>query len=156
MEFFNVLLIGQISAGKSAFYNTVETVFSKNVTMRADMGTLEKSLTTKFRTYKVKAKDAKNKPIRFRFCDTMGLSATSGLTPEDLGIIMDGHVASGTYLGGKEGLVPGIKGYNEEPETEDKMHCVVLIVEATRVNFMDDKIIKMFNNIREQASRRSK
>jgi len=145
LEYFNVLLIGQISAGKSSFYNTIESVFSEYVTTRADAGTVDASLTTKFRTYQVKAVDNGNKPIRFRFCDTMGLSTESGLSPEDCGKIMDGHVRDGDDL--REKLDSTSRAYKD-----DKMHCVVFLVDASRVSFMDDGMIEKFANIREQAT----
>merc|ERR1711892_57102 len=150
LKFFNVLLIGQISAGKSLFYNTVESVFSNHVTMRADAGAVEESLTTTFRKYKVKAVDNEKKPIRFRFCDTMGLSAVSGLTAEDLGTIMDGNVSDGANL---EEL--GLKGYNEDPTMADQMHCVVFIVDGSQFTFVDEQILTMFNDIRKQARKRT-
>merc|ERR1711892_635869 len=148
LEFFNVLLIGQISAGKSSFYNTIESVFSDYVTTRADAGAVEQSLTTKFRTYKVKAMDHDNKPIRFQFCDTMGLSTESGLSPEDCGKIMDGHVQDGDDL--RDELEAGPETYKN-----DKMHCVVFLGDASRMSYMDEVIIEKFRKIREQGTNRN-
>merc|ERR1711892_844175 len=153
LEFINVLLIGQISSGKSAFYNTVESVFTDYVTNKAGTGARERSLTTQFRTYKVKAKDQQKKPISFRFCDTMGLSATSGIKSPDYGKIMDGHVQDGADLRGK--LVPGVTGYNQTPVKEDKMHCVAFIVDASRFQFIDEGIIDNFTEIRDEADSRN-
>ena len=42
----NVLLVGEISAGKSSFFNSVESVFAGHVTTRANAGMVERSLTT--------------------------------------------------------------------------------------------------------------
>jgi len=153
LEYFNVLLIGQISAGKSSFYNTVESVFAKNVTRRAIVGQRDSSLTTKFRTYKVKAKDQQKKPISFRFCDTMGLSTESGLPAGDYGKIMDGFVQDGADLRGP--LVDGARGYNTTPVKGDKMHCVAFIVDASKFAFIPDQIVEKFNAIRDIADERS-
>jgi hypothetical protein len=50
-----------------------------------------------FRTYRVRAKDVNNEPIRFRFCDTMGLEGgDNGLRAVDVAKIMDGNVQDGT------------------------------------------------------------
>jgi len=152
LEFINVLLIGQISSGKSAFYNTVESVFTDYVTNTAGTGARERSLTTQFRTYKVKAKDQQKKPISFRFCDTMGLSATSGIKSADYGKIMDGHVLDGADLRGE--LVRGVKGYNQTPVEEDKMHCVAFIVDAFGFHLIDEGIVEKFIAIRDEADRR--
>ena len=42
----NVLLVGEISAGKSSFFNSMESVFAGYVTTRANAGMAERSLTT--------------------------------------------------------------------------------------------------------------
>ena len=43
----------------------------------------------------MKAKNRNNQPIRFRFCDTMGLEGNSGLKAMDVAKIIDGHVQDG-------------------------------------------------------------
>jgi len=147
LEFFNVLLIGQVSSGKSSFYNTLESVFGDYVTNRADSGIVDSSLTTKFRVYKVKSTDTENKPLAFQFCDTMGLSATSGMEPADYGKIMDGLVQDGDDLRGELGT-------DFEILKEDKMHCVVFVVDASKISFMDEEITKKMAKIREEATDR--
>ena len=42
----NVLLVGEVSAGKSSLFNSVESVFGGHVTQRANSGSIDKSLTT--------------------------------------------------------------------------------------------------------------
>lgn len=149
LDYVNVLLVGQISAGKSSFYNTVESVFGNYVTTKADVGALDKSLTTQLRYYKVKAKDENNKPIRFRFCDTMGLEAgDAGLRPKDLARIMDGHVKDGTDL--SKGISKWDSSYNPSPTKNDKMHAVAFIVDASFA-YMDEEIFKKFQELRQEA-----
>ena len=46
IDYLNVLMVGEISAGKSSFINSVESVYAGYVTTRANAGTVEKSLTT--------------------------------------------------------------------------------------------------------------
>ena len=36
--------------------------------------------------------DAKNRKIKFKFCDSMGLEGEEGLTSSDMAKIMDGYV----------------------------------------------------------------
>ena len=45
IEFINVLLVGECSAGKSSFFNSVESVFTGHVTSTSEAGTDEGSLT---------------------------------------------------------------------------------------------------------------
>ena len=46
IDYVNVLLIGEISAGKSSFFNSVESLFTGRVTTRAGVGLSDGSLTT--------------------------------------------------------------------------------------------------------------
>ena len=45
IEYINVLLVGECSAGKSSFFNSVESVFEGFVSSTAEAGTDEGSLT---------------------------------------------------------------------------------------------------------------
>ena len=47
IESINVLLVGEISSGKSSFFNTVESVFAGYATTRADTGIDVTSITKK-------------------------------------------------------------------------------------------------------------
>ena len=42
----NILLIGQIGAGKSSFFNSVNSIFRGKITSQARSGSFEHSLTT--------------------------------------------------------------------------------------------------------------
>ena len=131
IDYINVLLIGEIGrewvemevvgysvclsgAGKSSFFNSVESVFKGRVARRANAGTQQTSLTTQvklrvrlsitiiptltfsqYRQYFVSdgiALDAKNRKIKFKFCDSMGLEGEEGMTSSDMAKIMDGYV----------------------------------------------------------------
>ena len=106
IEHINVLLVGECSAGKSSFFNSVESVFEGFVSNTAEAGTDEGSLTKQvdldiryvakfppqFRTYEIDTADGDGEPIKFKYCDTMGVESTSGLSPSDFGKIMDGHI----------------------------------------------------------------
>ena len=99
IEHINVLLVGECSAGKSSFFNSVESVFEGFVSSTAEAGTDEGSLTKQvdldiryiakfppqFRTYEIDADDEDGEPIKFKYCDTMGVES-------DFGKIMDGHI----------------------------------------------------------------
>ncbi|KAK1897555.1 Interferon-induced protein 44 [Dissostichus eleginoides] len=72
-----VLLIGPVGAGKSSFFNSINSVFRGHVTSQAMAGCFTASLTRHFRTYSVKD-GRKGKPLPIIFCDTMGLEESTG------------------------------------------------------------------------------
>uniref|UniRef100_A0A3Q0T7F8 TLDc domain-containing protein n=1 Tax=Amphilophus citrinellus TaxID=61819 RepID=A0A3Q0T7F8_AMPCI len=88
-----VLLIGPVGAGKSSFFNSVNSVFRGHVTSQAISGSSTTSLTTQFRSYSVKAGRG-GKPLPIILCDTMGLeeSKGAGLDIDDLSSILKGHL----------------------------------------------------------------
>merc|ERR1711892_418354 len=153
IEEINVLLVGEISAGKSSFFNSVESVFKKRVATRANSGFAGESVTTQYRQYRVKAKDEKNHSIKFKFCDSMGLEADDvGMSAADIGKIMDGHVKERAEL--SKGIRPNMQGYNRNPTEDDKIHCVAFVVNALTVSMMEEGITKKIKDIRREANGR--
>ena len=109
IDFVNVMLVGECSAGKSSFFNSVESVYVGNVTSTAEAGVDQEGSLTKqvctlhncivivkapsqFRQYEIDSSNIDEEPIKFRYCDTMGIESTRGLTASDFGKIMDGHI----------------------------------------------------------------
>ncbi|MCI4377774.1 hypothetical protein PGIGA_G00207160 [Pangasianodon gigas] len=86
-----VLLVGAVGAGKSSFFNSVNSVFKGYVNCQANTGIAGTSLTTQFRVYSIKA-DGKFLPITL--CDTMGLEegVNAGLDIDDFTNILKGHI----------------------------------------------------------------
>uniref|UniRef100_A0A8C1Q3T4 TLDc domain-containing protein n=1 Tax=Cyprinus carpio TaxID=7962 RepID=A0A8C1Q3T4_CYPCA len=88
-----ILMIGPVGAGKSSFFNSINSIFMSRITSKAMSGSAATSLTTQFRTYPVK--DGRGgKLLPFVLCDTMGLEEQSGagLDIEDISSILQGHV----------------------------------------------------------------
>jgi len=152
IEYINILLVGEISAGKSSFFNSLNSVYAGHVTTIANSGFGEESLTTQYRQYKIKAKDKKKKPIKFKFCDTMGLEGEGGLSTDEVGKILDGNVENLAEL--KNGIHFKMTGYNKSPTENDRIHCVAFVVSAATVSAMDTLLIAKIKGIRKEANRR--
>uniref|UniRef100_A0A671SPX3 Interferon-induced protein 44-like n=1 Tax=Sinocyclocheilus anshuiensis TaxID=1608454 RepID=A0A671SPX3_9TELE len=88
-----ILMIGPVGAGKSSFFNSINSIFMGRMTSKAMSGSAGTSLTTQFRTYPVKD-GREGKPLPFVLCDTMGLEEQTGagLDIEDISSILQGHV----------------------------------------------------------------
>lgn len=85
-EINNILLLGQVGAGKSSFINTINSVFKDEISSRACIGSENNSITKKIRDHSTK------KYLRFRICDTRGGEEGLSIDSDDLGFILDGHL----------------------------------------------------------------
>lgn len=148
----NVLLVGQVSAGKSSFFNNIESVFRSYVTNRASAGSAEnegmQTFTKEFTMYKV-IKDKDGQEIKFRFWDTMGLEAEAGLQVDQVKGMLDGDVPDGTDL---SKVI--INQEQQQPKTRSKIDCCVFIISAPTVALMDGKLLDKWFSIRELATNR--
>merc|ERR1719391_906049 len=151
IEHINVLLLGECSAGKSSFFNSVESVYEGFVSTTAEAGTDEGSLTKQFRTYEIDTDDGDGEPIKFKYCDTMGVESTSGLSPSDFGKIMDGHITDLAELSQSDKMVPGSPGYNPTPTEADRMHCVAFVISAETLSTMDPTVEENFLAVLKEA-----
>ncbi|ROL55144.1 Interferon-induced protein 44 [Anabarilius grahami] len=88
-----ILLVGPVGAGKSSFFNSINSVFKGYVSIQANTGTAGTSLTTRFRTYNIKPGSGVSH-VPFTMCDSMGLEEglNSGLDVEDFANILKGHI----------------------------------------------------------------
>jgi len=153
---FNILLVGEVGAGKSSTFNSFESVFKMRITNRANAGfsTGVGSVTKQFRMYTIQHGDTK---LKFKFCDTMGLEGdgiqqNNGFSVSDFCKIMDGHVSNGQELTGD--IVPGVPGYIETPTLSDRMHCVVFVISAKEARVMNSKIKDKLRNLKIEAEKR--
>uniref|UniRef100_A0A087X2V8 G domain-containing protein n=1 Tax=Poecilia formosa TaxID=48698 RepID=A0A087X2V8_POEFO len=148
-----VLLIGPVGAGKSSFFNSINSVFRGHVTSQAIAGYSSSSLTTQFRTYSVKA-GREGKPLPIILCDTMGLedSKGAGLDVEDISSILEGHMPDRYQFNPSEPLHPDASGYRKSPDLKEKIHCLSYILDATKVFVMPEKLAEKLKAIRQKAN----
>ncbi|XP_071398992.1 interferon-induced protein 44-like isoform X2 [Centroberyx affinis] len=147
-----ILLIGPVGAGKSSFFNSINSVFRGHVTSQAIAGSSGTSLTTQFRTYSVKAgRDGKTLPIIL--CDSMGLESTgAGLDVDDISSILKGHIPDTYQFNPSASLHPEAHGYRKSPELKDKIHCVVYVINASKVSIMPAKLEEKLAAVRTMVN----
>ncbi|XP_059203467.1 interferon-induced protein 44-like [Centropristis striata] len=148
-----VLLIGQVGAGKSSFFNSINSVFKGHVSNQAIAGSSTTSLTTRYRTYAVKAGRG-GKPLPIILCDTMGLeeSTGAGVDLDDILSIIKGHLPDTYQFNPSAPLNPETSGYRQSPELKDKIHCVVYVVDACKVSIMPTKLELKLETIRRKVN----
>ncbi|XP_039456552.1 interferon-induced protein 44-like [Oreochromis aureus] len=148
-----VLLIGPVGAGKSSFFNSVNSVFRGHVTSQAISGSSSTSLTTQFRSYSVKA-GREGKPLPIILCDTMGLeeSKGAGLDIDDLNSILKGHLPDCYQFNPSAPLHPEAHGYRKSPGLKHKIHSVVYVIDSCKISIMPTGLEEKLDAIRRKVN----
>nr|XP_022339418.1 interferon-induced protein 44-like isoform X2 [Crassostrea virginica] len=148
-----ILLIGQIGAGKSSFFNTVNSIFRGYVTSQACSGTAEHSLTTQYRTYQVR-NGPSGRPLNFRLCDTRGLEEGQGIEAQDVCYILDGHTPDKYMFNPALPLSPDVPAFIKSPKLRDQIHCVTFVLDATTVDVISEKILEKIRKLQVSMNQR--
>ncbi|XP_029004132.1 interferon-induced protein 44-like [Betta splendens] len=148
-----VLLIGPVGAGKSSFFNSVNSVFRGHVTSQAIAGCSSTSLTTQFRTYSIKA-GREGKPLPILLCDTMGLeeSTGAGLDIDDISSILKGHVPDRYQFNPSAPLHSEAHNYQTSPGLKEKIHCVTYVIDACKISIMPKTLEEKLKAIRRKVN----
>lgn len=148
-----VLLVGPVGAGKSSFFNSINSAFRGNMTSQAIAGTAGKSVTTQFRTYNIKAGKG-GEVVPLVLCDTMGLEekADAGLDIEDLVNICKGHIKDRYQFSPSTPLAADAPGFRQKVTLNDMIHCVVYVVDTCKVSLLSQNMLDKFAAIRRKTN----
>ncbi|XP_042605132.1 interferon-induced protein 44-like isoform X2 [Cyprinus carpio] len=148
-----ILMIGPVGAGKSSFFNSINSIFMGHVTSKAMSGSAGTSVTTQFRTYPVKD-GCERKPLPFVLCDTMGLEEQSGagLDIEDISNILQGHIPDRYKFNPTAPFKPDEQKASRPASLQEKIHCVVYVIDTNKISLMSDKLQEKLNSIRSQIN----
>uniref|UniRef100_A0A8C2IN27 TLDc domain-containing protein n=1 Tax=Cyprinus carpio TaxID=7962 RepID=A0A8C2IN27_CYPCA len=148
-----ILMIGPVGAGKSSFFNSINSIFMSRITSKAMSGSAATSLTTQFRTYPVKD-GREGKLLPFVLCDTMGLEEQSGagLDIEDISSILQGHVPDRYKFNPMAPFQHSERRVSRPASLQEKIHCVVYVIDATKISLMSDKLQEKLASIRRKVN----
>ncbi|XP_069566667.1 interferon-induced protein 44-like [Brachyistius frenatus] len=148
-----VLLLGPVGAGKSSFFNSINSEFRGNMTCQAITGTAGTSVTTQFRTYTIKVGKG-GTALPLILCDTMGLEekADAGLDIDDLVNIYRGHMKDRYQFNTSLPLLADAPGYKKEVTLNDIIHCVVYVVDTCKVSLLSQNMLDKFAVIRKKTN----
>ncbi|XP_060088063.1 interferon-induced protein 44-like [Heteronotia binoei] len=150
---FRVLILGPVGAGKSSFFNSVNSAFRGYVTSQAIAGSDSTSVTMQYRTYQVKnGRDGNSLPIVF--CDTMGLEEKqgAGLEIEEVPNILKGHVPDRYQFNPSSIIQPNAPGYIRNPALKDQVHCVLFVIDGAKVEILHENLAAKLREIRRKAN----
>uniref|UniRef100_A0A3B4G730 Interferon-induced protein 44-like n=1 Tax=Pundamilia nyererei TaxID=303518 RepID=A0A3B4G730_9CICH len=142
-----VLLVGPIGAGKSSFFNSINSAFRGNMTSQAIAGTAGES----FRTYTIKAGKG-GCAVPLILCDTMGLEEKGGLDIEDLVNIYKGHIKDRYQFSTSGPILTDAPGYQKHVTLSDRIHCVVYVVDTCKVSILSQKMLEKLCAIRRKTN----
>ncbi|KAJ7993307.1 hypothetical protein DPEC_G00271070 [Dallia pectoralis] len=148
-----VLLLGPVGAGKSSFISSVQSAFKGRVTNRAMVGSSSASFTKKLQLYKINGQNPEE-PTALVLCDVMGLGDAdpTGLTIHDTLAVIGGHAPEGHKFSAKRPLRLDTMGYVKKPLLQDKIHCVVFVLDASKLSSYTKGLTATFQQLRKHIS----
>eukprot|EP00105_Crassostrea_gigas_P030109 XP_011452310.1 PREDICTED: interferon-induced protein 44-like [Crassostrea gigas] len=150
----NILLIGQIGAGKSSFFNSVNSTFRGKIANKARCGSFEHSLTTVYRKYSVKDHNS-GQTLKIRLCDTRGLEEDFNIDPQEISHILDGNVPDRYQFNPSAPFTTETFGFIRNPRLGDRIHCVAFVVDGSTIDVIPEKILKQLKAMQSQMNKRN-
>lgn len=143
----NILLIGHVSAGKSSFLNTINSVFKGEMSSRACSGGAENSLTKRFEKFRIRDPSTK-KYLRFRICDTRGVEDDVSIKIEDVGFILDGNIPNHYMFEVDSPASTETQGFVKEPTMKDRIHVVVFVLDGSILDVLSEGVVSKLKEIK--------
>nr|XP_034306896.1 interferon-induced protein 44 [Crassostrea gigas] len=140
----NILLIGQVGAGKSSFLNTINSIFKGGISSRACTGN---NLTKSFEKFRVRDPSTK-KYLCFRICDTRGVEEGLSIKNEDLGFILDGNLPNHYTFNPVEKASTKAPGFVKEPTVKDRMHVVVFVLDGSTLDVLSEGVVSKLKDFK--------
>nr|XP_022300998.1 interferon-induced protein 44-like [Crassostrea virginica] len=148
----NILLLGQIGAGKSTFFNSVNSIFRERITSKACSGSFEHSVTTMYRQYKIKTSFGNF--LNFRLCDTRGFEEEFSMDMEEMSFILDGNIPDRYQFNPMVPVSSDTPGIMKNTDLDHKTHCVAFVIDASTADVMPDKVYKQMKDLQIKMNQR--
>ncbi|XP_052286647.1 interferon-induced protein 44-like isoform X2 [Dreissena polymorpha] len=137
-------MLGPIGAGKSSFYNTINSVFKGRISRSAPCGLSTNGITIAYTPYEVYVRSAAS--LNFRLCDTRGLEVTQGLESLECNYLLDGNIPDFYQFNPVAPISPTNPGFVHQPMVTDQIHCVLFVIDAATVGDIPQKLVDKMNS----------
>ncbi|XP_038150185.1 interferon-induced protein 44-like [Cyprinodon tularosa] len=152
---FRILLHGPIGAGKSSFINSVTSVLTGKISVRADAASSQTSHTKKYTTYSIEKGD-QGQMYPFVLNDMSGLESADRrvrrVHVKDVKKAMKGCIKDGYIFNPQSSLSKDDRFYNKKPNVNDKVHIVVTVIDAQTASIIPDNTVEIIQEIRDEAA----
>ncbi|KAL7889000.1 hypothetical protein AOLI_G00039740 [Acnodon oligacanthus] len=128
------LLLGPVGSGKSSFVNSIRSTIYRRIVHLPNVGTATGSFTKKLKSYDIRAEKG-GSPSALSLCDVMAIGDEdfAGLSFSDTLDIIKGHVPEGYKFQSDFPINDKIHGYRAAPTLKDQIHCILFVLDATKV-----------------------
>ncbi|XP_047674996.1 interferon-induced protein 44-like [Tachysurus fulvidraco] len=146
-----VLLLGPVASGKSSFINSVRSTMYKRAVHLHNVGTGFEGFTQKMTTYDIQV-NQRGSPTVLSLCDVMPLGDddSTGLSYADALAVIKSHVPEGYKRGVT--VTDTVSGYVEKPTLEEKIHCVLFVLDVSKVSSYPSSLESTLRKLRTTIS----
>uniref|UniRef100_A0A4W4EXK3 G domain-containing protein n=1 Tax=Electrophorus electricus TaxID=8005 RepID=A0A4W4EXK3_ELEEL len=147
------LLLGPVGSGKSSLVNSIRSTMYGRTVHLPIIGSAETAFTQKLTSYDIRAKK-RGRPTALSLCDAMGVGeeGSKDLTLSDALAVVRGHVPEGYKVFGSAPITDVTSGYRAEPSLNDRVHCVLFVLDASKVESYPESLCSALRELRTAVS----
>ncbi|XP_066532489.1 interferon-induced protein 44-like isoform X2 [Hoplias malabaricus] len=147
------LLLGPVGSGKSSLINSIRSTMYRRIVHLPNVGTTTGSFTKKLTSYDIRA-EQRGSPTALRLCDVMAIGDEdfTGLSLCDTLSVIKGHVPEGYQFQSDIPISDTVSGYRATPSLMDKAHCVLFVLDASKVTSYSSSLKSILRKLHTSVS----
>ncbi|KAL3873828.1 hypothetical protein ACJMK2_036913 [Sinanodonta woodiana] len=162
----NILLLGQVGAGKSSIVNTITSIFGDFASHKAEITSSDQIVTRVYRQYQIRSSTGKE--LAFRLCDTKGIENGETIRTADIQQMIDGKKSDmetsepsygGSNISNIQRLKDNVSGFVRSTkrwmcgaktlDINKRAYCVVYVIDASSLHSIHETVENYFKDCRK-------